>query len=162
MTKKSSRNSLISFGTIAKNRKARHNYIVEDTIEAGIMLTGTEVKSLRNGQCNIAESYAAPEGDSIYLFNAYIPEYKAGHHFNHETRRPRKLLLKKREISKLVGVVSREGKTLVPLGIYFNNKGIAKVEIGIATGKKSHDKRESQKERDWKRDKARLMRSKTL
>jgi SsrA-binding protein len=162
MAKKTSGSNLISFGLVAKNRKARHNYIIEDKIEAGIMLTGTEVKSLRNGQCNIAESYAAPEGDGIFIFNMYIPEYKSGHHFNHETRRPRKLLLRKREISKLIGVVSREGKTLVPLSIYFNNKGIAKLEIGIATGKKAHDKRESQKERDWKRDKARLMRSKTL
>ena len=143
----------------ADNRKARHNYFIEDTVEAGIMLTGTEVKSLRKGSINIAESYATWENGGLWLLNAYIPEYgKAGRFFQHEPRRKRKLLLKGREIAKLHGAINRQGLTLVPLSIYFNSSGRAKVELAIARGKKAHDKREVEKERDWNREKGRLMR----
>ena len=146
---------------VALNRKARHDYFITDTMEAGIVLTGTEVKTLRSGQASIQESFAGPKGDALYLLNAYIPEYKqAGSHLQHETRRPRKLLLHKREMSKLMGKSNREGITLVPLGIYFNKRGIAKVELGLAKGKHKADKRETIKARDWQRDKARIMRDK--
>lgn len=145
---------------VAENRKARHNYFIEDTVEAGIMLQGTEVKSLRTGKSNIAESYAAVEGDTIVLINAYIPEYEGGNRFNHEPRRPRKLLLHKREIARLAQGVQRGGMTLVPLRLYFNERGRAKVELGLAKGKKLHDKRQTDKDRSWARDKARLMRDK--
>jgi len=146
---------------VAMNRKARHDYFITDTVEAGIILAGTEVKSLRTGQASIAESFAGPKDGTLFLINAYIPEYKqAGIHLQHETRRPRALLLHKRERDKLMGLVKREGMTLVPLGIYFNKRGIAKVELGLAKGKHKADKREAIKERDWKRDKARLMREK--
>jgi SsrA-binding protein len=146
---------------VALNRKARHDYFIESTVEAGIMLEGTEVKSLRTGQASIQESFAGPKEGALFLLNAYIPEYKqAGIHLQHETRRPRKLLLHKREMNKLMGSVKREGMTLVPLGIYFNKRGIAKVELGLAKGKHKHDKREAIKDRDWKRDKARVMRNK--
>lgn len=144
----------------AQNRKARHEYFIDDTIEAGIMLLGTEVKSLRLGRATITEAYAGPMGDELYLFNAYIPEYQAGNrHLTHETRRPRKLLLHKREMRKLMGAVTREGMTVVPLAIVFNNRGIAKVQLGLARGKKKHDKRDSEKTRDWQRDKSRIMRA---
>ncbi len=144
---------------VSLNRRARHDYFITDTVEAGIMLSGTEVKSLRTGQASIQESFATPKEGAIYLLNAYIPEYKqAGTHLQHETRRPRQLLLHKREISKLLGAVKREGMTLVPLGIYFNKRGIAKVEIGLAKGKQQKDKREAIKQREWNRDKARIMR----
>ncbi|HRD47510.1 MAG TPA: SsrA-binding protein SmpB [Caulobacter sp.] len=143
---------------IAENRRARYDYFIEDVVEAGIMLTGTEVKSLRNGRANIAESYAAVEGDSIVLVNADIPPYAGGNRFNHEPRRHRKLLLHRKEIGKLIGAVQREGRTIIPLKLYWNEKGIAKLEIGLAKGKKTHDKREAVAERDWQRDKARLMR----
>jgi SsrA-binding protein len=146
---------------VAMNRKARHDYFITDTVEAGIILAGTEVKTLRSGQASIQESFAAPKDGGLYLLNAYIPEYKqAGAHLQHETRRPRKLLLHKREMNKLMGVVNRDGITLVPLGIYFNKRGIAKVELGLAKGKHKADKRETIKKRDWERDKARIMRSK--
>lgn len=146
---------------VAMNRKARHDYFITDTVEAGIMLVGTEVKSLRTGQASIQESFAGPKEGALFLLNAYIPEYKqAGTHLQHETRRPRKLLLHKREMNKLMGQVKREGITLVPLGMYFNKRGIAKVELGLAKGKHQHDKRAAIKERDWKRDKARVMRNK--
>jgi SsrA-binding protein len=146
---------------VAMNRKARHNYFITDTVEAGIILAGTEVKTLRSGQASIQESFAGPKDGGLYLLNAYIPEYKqAGAHLQHETRRPRKLLLHKREMNKLMGQVNREGMTLVPLGIYFNKRGIAKVELGLAKGKHKADKRETIKKRDWERDKARIMRSK--
>ena len=147
-------------GAVAKNRKARHDYFIDDRIEAGIVLAGTEVKSLREGRGNITESYAGERDGEIFLFNAYIPEYQNAGHFRHETRRPRKLLLKRREIDKLAGALMRKGVTLVPLAIYFNARGIAKVEIGIATGKRKFEKREAIKERDWRRQKARLMRDK--
>ncbi len=144
----------------AQNRKARHNYEIEETVEAGLVLTGSEVKALREGRANIAESYAKADKGEVWLINAHIPEYKQAGQFNHEPRRPRKLLLKKREIDKLLGAAEREGMTLVPLKLYFNRRGIAKLELGVGRGKKSYDKRETQKRRDWDRQKARLMREK--
>ncbi|MBW7909929.1 MAG: SsrA-binding protein SmpB [Alphaproteobacteria bacterium] len=145
--------------TVAQNRRARFDYFIEDVVEAGIMLTGTEVKSLRSGQASVSESYAGVEGSEIFLINAYIPEYNKAHvKMQHEVRRPRKLLLHKNQMSKLIGAVNRKGTTLIPLSIYFNSRGIAKVELGIATGKKQHDKRETEKKRDWQREKARVMR----
>jgi len=143
---------------VADNRKARFSYAIEDTLEAGIMLFGSEVKSLRSGRSTIAESYAQARGGEITLINAYIPEYTQASRFNHEPRRPRKLLVHKREAVKLAIAMQREGMTLIPLRLYFNPKGIAKIELGIAKGKKVHDKRETEKKRDWARDKARLMR----
>ncbi|MGB0383037.1 MAG: SsrA-binding protein SmpB [Alphaproteobacteria bacterium] len=143
---------------VAENRKARHEYAVEDTVEAGLMLTGTEVKSLRNGRANIQESYASPETGEMWLINAHIPEYEQGNRYNHEPRRKRKLLLHRREIDRLRGVVNREGMTLVPLKIYFDERGRAKLLLGIAKGKKAHDKRETDKKRDWDRQKQRLLR----
>lgn len=145
---------------VADNRKARFSYAIEDTLEAGIMLTGSEVKSLRTGKATIAESYAQAKDGEIHLINAYIPEYSGANRFNHEPKRPRKVLVHKREIAKLSAAVQREGMTLIPLRLYFNRKGIAKLELGIAKGKKTHDKRETEKKRDWARDKARLMRDK--
>ena len=145
---------------VADNRKARFNYEILDTYEAGIALTGTEVKSLREGKATIGEAYAGPSGEEFFLFNAYIPEYLQANRFNHETRRPRRLLLHKRQINKLIGAVEREGMTVVPLKIYFNDKGRAKVEIALAKGKKLHDKRETEKKRDWDREKGRLLRAK--
>lgn len=143
---------------IAENRRARFEYALEDTIEAGIQLLGTEVKSLRNGRANIAESYASPEKGELWLINATIPEYAPASQFNHAPTRPRKLLVKKRELHKLMGAVNREGRTVVPLKLYFNARGIAKLEIALAKGKKAHDKRAATKDRDWKRDQARLLR----
>ena len=143
---------------IAENRRARFDYFLEQTFEAGIALTGSEVKSLRNGKANIAESYAAVEGDEIVLVNADIPPYaQAGPHFNHEPRRHRKLLLKRKEIDKLIGAVQRDGRTIIPTKLFWNEKGLAKLEIALAKGKKDHDKREATAARDWQRDKARLM-----
>lgn len=143
---------------IAENRRARFDYFLEDTFEAGLQLTGSEVKSLRNGKANIAESYAAVEGDEIMLVNADIPPYaQAGPHWNHEPRRHRKLLLKRREIDKLIGAVRREGRTIIPTRLYWNDRGIAKLEVALAKGKKLHDKRETTAQRDWQRDKARLL-----
>jgi SsrA-binding protein len=144
----------------ADNRKARHNYFIEEVIEAGLQLTGTEVKSLRSGKATIGDAYAHPKGGEIFLVNCYIPEYTEGNRFNHEPRRVRKLLLHKRQIAKLSAAVEREGMTLVPLKIIFNAKGRAKVELGLAKGKKLHDKRETEKKRDWQREKGRLMRDK--
>ena len=144
---------------IAENRKARFNYAIEDTVEAGIVLTGTEVKSTRNGKTTIAESYADSRGGEIWLVNANIPEYLQANRFNHEPKRPRKLLMHKRQISKLIGAVEREGMTVVPLKLYFNARGRAKVEIALAKGKKLHDKRDTEKKRDWAREKGRLLRA---
>jgi SsrA-binding protein len=144
----------------AQNRRARHDYFIDEVFEAGIVLTGTEVKSLRSGRSSINESYAAPDGMALVLVNAHIPEYAAGNRQNHEPRRPRKLLLHKREIGRLTGAIQREGMTLVPLAIYFNERGLAKVELGLARGKQQHDKRQDTKSRDWQRQKARLMREK--
>ena len=145
---------------IAENRRARFDYFLEETFEAGLQLTGTEVKALREGRANIAESYASVEGDEIALINAYIPEYGPANRFNHEPRRPRKLLLHRKQINKLIGAVQREGRTLIPTRLYFNDKGRAKLEFALAKGKKLQDKREASAERDWKRDQARLMREK--
>jgi SsrA-binding protein len=148
------------FKLIAENRRARYDYFLDDAVEAGLALTGTEVKSLRVGRANIAESYAAVENGEIVLINADIPPYAGGNRFNHEPRRPRKLLLHKKQIGKLIGAVQREGRTIIPTKLYWNDKGIAKLEIALAKGKKEHDKREATAERDWQRDKARLMRDK--
>jgi SsrA-binding protein len=145
--------------TVALNRKARHNYSIEDTLEAGIQLTGTEVKSLREGGVQITDAHAGEMGGELWLFNAHIPEYHGGNRFNHEPRRPRKLLVHKRELSRLIGAVSREGMTIVPLALYFNPRGMAKVELGLAKGKKLWDKRQTEKKRDWEREKGRLMRA---
>ncbi|WP_349360440.1 SsrA-binding protein SmpB [Stappia sp.] len=144
---------------VAENRKARFNYEIEDTFEAGIALTGTEVKALRLGKSNIAESYASHEGGELWLINSYIPEYLQANRFNHEPRRRRKLLLHKREIARLAASVQKEGKTIVPLKLYFNEKGRAKLEVALARGKKLHDKRETEKKRDWNREKARLLKT---
>ncbi len=144
----------------ADNRRARFDYEIGQTYEAGIMLTGTEIKSLRGGRSTIGDSYAAEKGGEVWLFNAYIPEYLEANRFNHETRRPRKLLLHKKEIARLSQAVQREGMTIVPLKIYFNDRGRAKVEIALARGKKQHDKRQTEKARDWNREKGRLLRDK--
>ncbi|MEO0544798.1 MAG: SsrA-binding protein SmpB [Pseudomonadota bacterium] len=143
---------------VAENRKARFNYEILDVVEAGLMLHGTEVKSLRNGEANIAESYASYEDEEMWLINSYIPEYLEANRFNHQPRRRRKLLLNKREIVKLVNATDRDGMTIVPLKLYFNDRGRAKLELAVARGKKNYDKRETEKKRDWQRDKARLMR----
>lgn len=143
---------------IAENRKARFNYEILDTLEAGIVLAGTEVKSLREGKANIAESYASDEGGEIWLINSYIPEYLQANRFNHETRRPRKLLVHKKQMNRLLGAVRREGMSLIPLKLYFNPRGRAKLELGLAKGRKVHDKREAEKKRDWQRQKARVIR----
>lgn len=144
----------------AQNRKARHDYFIEDTLEAGIQLTGTEVKSLRLGRGSIGDSYAVERGGELWLVNAHIPEYDAaGRHLQHAPKRDRKLLMHRREIAKLAAAVQRAGMTVVPLKIYFNERGIAKVQLGLARGKHSYDKRASVKDRDWKRDKARIMRA---
>jgi SsrA-binding protein len=144
---------------VAENRRARFDYFIEERFETGIALTGTEVKSLRFGEGSIAESYAAVQGDEVWLINSHVPEYSHGNRLNHQPRRPRKLLLKAREIAKLHGAVTRQGLTLVPLSLYFNGSGRAKVELALARGKKVHDKRETVKERDWKREQQRLLRS---
>jgi SsrA-binding protein len=144
---------------VAQNRRARHDYFIEDTVEAGIVLMGSEVKALREGKASIGEAYAADKDGELFLINAYIPEYSGANLFNHEPKRPRKLLIHRREMHKLTGAISREGMTLVPLDIHFTPRGIAKVLLGLAKGKRKVDKRETVKERDWQRDKARLMRS---
>ncbi|MGE0425174.1 MAG: SsrA-binding protein SmpB [Reyranellaceae bacterium] len=143
----------------AQNRKALHNYFIEERLEAGIQLTGTEVKSLRGGRSQIVESYAAVQRGDLYLVNAYIPEYLQGNRNNHEPRRPRRLLLHRRQINRLIGAIQREGYTIVPLSVYFNARGLAKVELGLAKGKKEHDKRATAAKRDWQRQKQRLLRA---
>jgi SsrA-binding protein len=145
---------------VADNRKARFNYEIGETIEAGVALTGSEVKSLRAGKATIGESYADARGGELWLINANIPEYLQAGRFNHAPKRPRKLLLHKRQINKLIGAVEREGMTIVPLKLYFNPKGRAKIEIALARGKKLHDKRETMKKRSWERERGRLMRMK--
>ncbi|GGJ49958.1 MULTISPECIES: SsrA-binding protein SmpB [Sphingopyxis] len=142
---------------VAENRRARFDFAIEQVFEAGIALQGTEVKSLRFGEGTIAESYAEVKGNEVWLINSNIPEFSHGNRHNHEPKRPRKLLLSGREINKMYAGVARQGMTLVPLSVYFNSRGRAKVELALAKGKKAHDKRESIKERDWKRDKQRLM-----
>ena len=143
---------------VAENRRARYDYFVEERFEAGIALQGTEVKALRTGEGSIAESYALVEGEEVWLINSSIPQYGAGSWMNHEPRRRRKLLLKKREINKLHGAINRQGLTVVPLSVYFNSAGKAKVELALARGKKEHDKRATIKEREWKREQGRLLR----
>ena len=143
---------------VAENRRARFDYSIEDKFEAGIVLTGTEVKSLRFGEGSIAESYAEISDGAVWLINSNVPEFSHGNRYNHEPRRPRKLLLHEREINRLHGAVAREGMTLVPLSVYFNTQGRAKVELALAKGRKAHDKREAIKEREWKREAGRLMR----
>lgn len=142
---------------IAQNRKARFNYFIKETFEAGIVLLGSEVKSLRSGRANIAESYADEKDGELYLINSHINEYKQSNQFNHEPRRMRKLLLKRKQIDRLIGAIQQKGITLVPLTLYFNEKGYVKLELGIAEGKKQHDKRATIKEREWQRDKARVL-----
>ncbi len=144
---------------VAENRKARFNYAIEDTVEAGIVLTGTEVKSVRGGKTTIAESYADAKDGEIWLVNANIPEYLQANRFNHEPKRLRKLLLHKKEINKLAGAIEREGMTLIPLKMYFNERGMIKLQLGLAKGKKLHDKRDTEKKRDWEREKGRLLRA---
>ena len=144
--------------TVAENRRARYDYYIEDTIEAGIALTGTEVKSLRFGEGSIAESYAEVKGGEVWLINSNVPEFSHGNRNNHEPKRPRKLLLHEREIARFTGAVERKGMTLVPLSVYFNSRGRAKVELALAKGKNVADKRATTKERDWKREQARIMR----
>jgi SsrA-binding protein len=149
-----------AYKLVADNRKARFHYHILDSLEAGIALTGTEVKSLRVGKATIGESYAGPSGEELLLFNADIPEYLQANRFNHERRRPRKLLLHKRQINRLIGAVQREGLTIVPMKLYFNEKGRAKIELALARGKTLGDKRETEKKRDWQREKGRLLRDK--
>lgn len=146
-------------GTVAENRRARHDYTILSTFEAGIMLVGTEVKSCREGGVSIMEAHATEKQGDIYLFNANIPIYKPANRFNHEPKRPRKLLLKKKEISKIIGSIKREGTTLIALSLYFNKRGIAKVQLALAKGKKLVDKREDIKEREWQRRKERVVRT---
>ncbi|HEY9234496.1 MAG TPA: SsrA-binding protein SmpB [Phenylobacterium sp.] len=143
---------------IAENRRARYDYFLEEPFEAGIVLTGSEVKSLRTGRANIAESYVSVEGDEVMLINADIPPFAQANRFNHEPRRHRKLLLHRKQLDRLIGAVQREGRTIIPTKLYWNDKGLAKLEISVAKGKKLHDKREATAERDWQRDKARLLR----
>ena len=158
--KKQSKSGLISTNeTVAKNRRATFDYEIDEKFEAGIVLKGTEVKSLRHGQCSLNEAYVGPKDGEIWIYNVYIPEYLQANRFNHEPRRPRKLLLHKREIGKLAGAVQKEGKTIVPLKLYFNEQGRAKLELALARGKKLHDKRETEKKRDWQREKSRLMKN---
>ena len=143
---------------IAENRRARFDYFLEEKIEAGLVLTGSEIKSLRQGKANIAESYASADGREFALVNAYIPEYGPANRFNHEPRRPRRLLLHRKQIDKLIGAVNRDGRTIVPTRLYFNDKGLAKLELALAKGKSAPDKRHTEAERDWKREQGRLMR----
>jgi SsrA-binding protein len=145
---------------IAENRRARFDYFLEETFEAGISLTGSEVKSLRLGKANIAESYASAEGREIALVNAYIPEYGPANRFNHEPKRPRRLLLHRRQIDRMLGAVRRDGRTIIPTRLYWNDKGLAKLELAIAKGKSAPDKRQTVADRDWKREQGRLMREK--
>lgn len=143
----------------AQNRRARYDYLIEEKLEAGLVLQGSEVKVLRQGQASINEAYADETGGELFLVNANIPEYRAANRFSHEPKRPRKLLLHRKEMNRLLGAIRREGVTIVPLSIYFNERGRAKVELGLAKGKKMADKRQTSKDRDWQRDKSRIMRA---
>ncbi len=154
---KSSDKSKSGNRNIALNRKARYNFHIEEDFEAGIVLTGTEVKSLRAGEANITDAFAEAKMGELFLINAYIKEYEMGNRHNHEARRPRKLLMHRKEVNKIAAAIQRKGKTLVPLALYFNDKNKVKVKIGLASGKKAHDKRATEKERDWNREKGRLM-----
>lgn len=153
------KSGLISHGTVAQNRKARYNYTIGETLEAGIVLKGAEVKSLRHGRATLSEAFATERDGEIFLMNMYIPEYQGGAFSRFDTRGPRKLLLKRKEINSLIGAIAREGATVVPLDIHFNSRGRAKVTLGIAEGRKKHDKRAAIAKRDWERDKARLLRA---
>ena len=157
MAKAPGKPAVISTGPVAENRRARFDYEILDTLEAGIMLTGTEVKSLRTGKAQITESYASPERGELWLINSHIPEYLQANRFNHEEKRPRKLLVSKKQLAKLSQDVERAGNTIVPLKLYFNEQGRAKLLIGVGKGKKSFDKRATERDRDWNRDKARLL-----
>ena len=148
---------MIVTGPVAENRRARYDYEISDTLEAGIVLTGTEVKSLRQGKAQITESYASPERGELWLINSFIPEYLQANRFNHEEKRPRKLLVKKKDLARFSQEVERAGNTIVPLKLYFNEQGRAKLLIGVGKGKKSFDKRETERNRDWGREKARLL-----
>ena len=152
--------TLISHGPVAQNRKARFNYAIEDTIEAGIMLMGSEVKSLRLGRCALTEAFAQAEHGEIYLVNAHIPAYEGASHFQHDEKRKRKLLLHKKEIDRLMAAIGRKGMTLVPLSLYFNDRGKAKVQLGLAKGKTHIDRRDDIKKREWQREQSRVMRAK--
>ncbi len=143
---------------VAQNRRARYDYFIDETLEAGIVLQGTEVKSLRSGRASLQDSFAGESSGELWLFNAYIPEYGPANRFNHDTRRPRKLLLHRRERDRLLGSIRREGVTLVPVSLYFNGRGLAKIELGLARGKRKYDKRETERQRDWQRQKQRLLR----
>jgi SsrA-binding protein len=154
---KTAKRGWISHGLVAENRRARYDYEIGETLEAGIVLTGTEVKSLRLGKAQIAESYASPERGELWLINAHIPEYLEANRFNHQEKRPRKLLVSKRELARLDTEVARAGNSIVPLKLYFNDHGKAKLLIGVGKGKKSYDKRDTAKERDWNREKSRLL-----
>jgi SsrA-binding protein len=157
MATKPNKPAMIVTGPVAENRRARYDYEILDTLEAGIMLTGTEVKSLRTGKAQITESYASPERGELWLINSHIPEYLQANRFNHEEKRPRKLLVSKKQLAKLSQDVERAGNTIVPLKLYFNEHGKAKLLIGVGKGKKSFDKRATERDRDWNRDKARLL-----
>lgn len=157
MAKLPNKPAMIVTGPVAENRRARYDYEITDTLEAGIVLTGTEVKSLRQGKAQITESYASPERGELWLINAFIPEYLQANRFNHEEKRPRKLLVKKKDLARLSQDVERAGNTIVPLKLYFNEQGRAKLLIGVGKGKKSYDKRETEKNRDWNREKSRLL-----
>ncbi len=156
--KKSRGGGLIATGLVAQNRRARHDYTIEDSMEAGLALTGSEVKSLRHGRGSIVEAFAGEKGGEIWLMNAHIPEYEGARTFGHSPRRERKLLLHRRQIERLIGAVRREGATLVPLRLYFNDRGRAKLEIGLAKGKRKVDKRQDIRDRDWQRQQARALR----
>ena len=157
MATKPNKPAMIVTGPVAENRRARYDYEILDTLEAGIVLTGTEVKSLRTGKAQIAESYASPERGELWLINAHIPEYLQANRFNHAERRPRKLLVSSKDLARLSQGVERAGNTIVPMKLYFNERGIAKLLIGLGKGKKSFDKRETEKSRDWNREKSRLL-----
>jgi SsrA-binding protein len=151
------KNGIISHGLVAENRRARYDYEIGDTLEAGLVLTGTEVKSLRLGKAQITEAYASPEQGELWLINSYIPEYLQANRFNHEERRPRKLLVSRKQLARLDQEVARAGNTIVPLKLFFNDQGRAKVLIGLGKGKKNYDKRETERNRDWNRDKSRIL-----
>lgn len=158
MAAKDKKAALMATGTVAVNRRARYDYAIEEEFEAGLMLTGTEVKSLRSGSVNLSDAYAGPKGGGVHLYNLHIGEYSnAPNRDQHEPKRIRKLLLHKREVDRLVGAIQRDGMTLVPLRLYFNNRGIAKMALGLGKGKKAQDKRQDIKDRDWKRQKAQLL-----
>jgi SsrA-binding protein len=157
MAKTDKKPTMLTTGPVAENRRARFDYEILDTLEAGIVLTGTEVKSLRQGKAQITESYASPEDGELWLINAHIPEYLQANRFNHAERRRRKLLVSRRELSRLANEVNRSGNTIVPLKLYFNDRGMAKVLIGLAKGKKNYDKRATEAARDWGREKARIL-----